>query len=431
MALNLRWVNHASLVLSDENVRLMSDPWLEGLAFNDGWKLLSPTMFGYDEFKDITHIWFSHEHPDHFAPLVIKKIPLEYRQKITVLYQCTIDNKVAEFCKKQGFKAIIQIYPNDKIKLSEGFTVSCQKVKNDTDSWMLIEAHGKRLLNLNDCHFHREAKRIEKVKKIVGNIDILFNQFSYARWVGNHDQVELHKLKAKEQLEEMKLQIQILNPSYVVPFASFVWFCHEENYFMNASVNHIGDVYKVIPEWGNYKPLVFYPNDVWDLSENWNGSKLAIDKYEKDFKNIITSSELVRSKQITLNDLQAVAEEFRQRCLKDNNVKKIKALPPFTFYLSDYQQSFKFSYRNGLKDDNLKAENTDVSLSSQAIWYCFKNDWGFSTLEVSGRFEKPKYGKYFNVENYRWVADLRNNGKRVPKLPARIFARLKQSILKD
>src|SRR5205807_3141611 len=64
----------SDLVLTARDVRLITDPWLFGSAFNNGWDLISETKFSLDDFREITHIWFSHEHPDHFAPPVLKAI---------------------------------------------------------------------------------------------------------------------------------------------------------------------------------------------------------------------------------------------------------------------------------------------------------------------------------------------------------------------
>ena len=102
--LRFRWVNHASYVLSARDVRLMTDPWLFGSAFNNGWDLISETKFSLDDFREITHIWFSHEHPDHFAPPVLKAIEPAVRANITVLFQETNDHKVLDFCDALGFK---------------------------------------------------------------------------------------------------------------------------------------------------------------------------------------------------------------------------------------------------------------------------------------------------------------------------------------
>ena len=87
----IEFVNHASYIIEHGGIRLITDPWIEGTAFNEGWSLIEPTHLQYTDFKDITHIWFSHEHPDHFSPPNLKSIPEELRKNITVLFQYTKD----------------------------------------------------------------------------------------------------------------------------------------------------------------------------------------------------------------------------------------------------------------------------------------------------------------------------------------------------
>src|SRR5260370_18329856 len=88
----------------------MCDPWLEGGELNGGWKVLSPSIFRYEDFARITHIWFSHEHPDHFSPSNLKRIPEELRRKITVLFHQTKDNRVLKFCEAYRFE--VQEFPD-------------------------------------------------------------------------------------------------------------------------------------------------------------------------------------------------------------------------------------------------------------------------------------------------------------------------------
>jgi UDP-MurNAc hydroxylase len=85
----IRWVNHASFLLETGKIKLICDPWIEGTAFNNGWRLVSPTKFAYQDFAVVTHIWFSHEHPDHFSPSNLRSIPEEFRRRITVLFHRT------------------------------------------------------------------------------------------------------------------------------------------------------------------------------------------------------------------------------------------------------------------------------------------------------------------------------------------------------
>src|ERR1700687_2667586 len=118
------WVNHASFIVESGPVRLICDPWLEGTAFNNGWSLVAPTKLSYEDFASITHIWFSHEHPDHFSPPNLKKIPEEYRRKITVLFHETSDKRVAGVCRSLNFR--VQELPNcGSVNLAGDFRILC------------------------------------------------------------------------------------------------------------------------------------------------------------------------------------------------------------------------------------------------------------------------------------------------------------------
>ena len=425
--MKITWVNHASFVVAFEDVKLICDPWLEGTAFNDGWALLSPTRFGYDDFKDITHIWFSHEHPDHFAPNVLKKIPAEYRKNITVLYHQTLDKKVIKFCAGLGFREAIELYPDVPLQLGDGVSVLCEKIRNDADSWLYIHTPDLDILNLNDCYFS-EAKQPARIKQKVGNVDLLLCQFSYANWSGNKDAVQERKQSAKEKIDEMLLQIRVFEPSLVIPFASFVWFCNEDNYFMNDEVNRIEDVYEHLRGIRGIDPIVMYPGFEWEVRSSYKRSLEAIELYRKDRDRVVNSPVLAASASTTLEDLKKASDDYRQRCLARNDGAKMLALQPFNCYLTDLARSVEFSFAKGLLDSDCSPERADVSLASQVLQYCFRFDWGFGTLEVSGRFEKPPKGNYKNVAQYLWVSELMNIGKAVPNRYKRGLTRFKQAI---
>ena len=55
--------------------------------------------------KNITHIWFSHEHPDHFSVKDLKYI-YNLNKDIKILFQETLDKRVINFCKNLGFTVI-------------------------------------------------------------------------------------------------------------------------------------------------------------------------------------------------------------------------------------------------------------------------------------------------------------------------------------
>ena len=61
-------VSHASVIIETGSVVLWTDPWLFGRAFNESWALQPEVPRERIEpwLPRITHLWVSHEHPDHF-----------------------------------------------------------------------------------------------------------------------------------------------------------------------------------------------------------------------------------------------------------------------------------------------------------------------------------------------------------------------------
>ena len=51
----VKFVNHASYMLYHDNICLITDPWIEGAAFYEGWSLIEPTKLKYSGFNEITH----------------------------------------------------------------------------------------------------------------------------------------------------------------------------------------------------------------------------------------------------------------------------------------------------------------------------------------------------------------------------------------
>ena len=63
--MNIKFINHASVMFDLGEVRILTDPWYQGLVFNDGWSLLNDEKIDINKI-DFNYLWYSHEHPDHF-----------------------------------------------------------------------------------------------------------------------------------------------------------------------------------------------------------------------------------------------------------------------------------------------------------------------------------------------------------------------------
>jgi len=229
-------------------------------------------------------------------------------------------------------------------------------------------------------------------------------------------------------------QIEELRPRWVIPFASFVWFCHEENYFMNDEMNRIRDVAQKIAANTAACPLVMYPGDSWEVGAPYD-SEPAIARYEADLRCVANGKRpLLRSKEaVPAATLIELAESFNKECLERVGKRlavfhvtfwnlerrlsgsKIQALnsalmavwrvlagqmEPAYVFVSDHGQGYSFSLTDGLRRADRRREECDVVLSSDSLAVCFKLPWGGETLRINGRFEAPPKGRdyrFFNV----------------------------------
>lgn len=419
--MSLTWVNHASYIIEHGSIKLICDPWIEGRVFNQSWALLAPSKFEFEDFSTITHIWFSHEHPDHFFPPNIKKIPAEYRKNITVVFQKTIDKRVLEFCKKMNFKELVELKDYNSYALASDFKITIGKVKNDTDSWMMMDVGEKKILNLNDCILEEDERG--ELAKYTGKVDLLLTQFSFASWVGNKSDAQAIRAAASEKLEEVKLYITTFQPSFTIPFASYVWFCHQDNFHLNTYANRVDDVVELINQ-NDSQAIVLYPGDSWDIGDATHKNDAAIKQYLKHLGEL-EKQQLTQPTSITIEELKSIASEYRSRCLSKNNKLKLKTYAPFSAYLTDLGLACSISYKKGIRfDTSLQANNTDIALHSQSLAFCLQNEYGFDTILIAGTFEKPIFGNFNLFMEYEWISSLNNQGKRMDGIFKRIIKRV-------
>ena len=382
--MKIHFVNHASFIVENQNIKLICDPWLEGPAFDNGWKHLAPTQMKYEDFNEITHIWFSHEHPDHFSPPNLLKIPSEIRAKICILYQQTIDRKVIDFCKKIGFGEFCELKQNTFTEIGNNFRILCNAYTYG-DSYALIDVEGFKILNLNDCIVDTE-KKAEEIFNTLGEVDVLFTQFSYANKVGNENDIKLRENVALLKLKRIEYQNIYLKPKVIIPFASFVYFCHEENKYMNFGINNIQNVFDFITNSLKSNCVVLYPGDVFMPTEN-HDSETALSKYAKHYSSI-ENYDYVKSMSINESELIEASIAFVNK-LKEGYPHKIKYIESLNtkIYLTDINRTFILSGRTGLCSTHVKLNNCDLSLSSNALSYCFRELWGFDTLTINARYQ--------------------------------------------
>lgn len=404
--MEIEFVNHSSFIIHYKEKRIICDPWIEGSVFNNGWSLISKSKFTYEDFARINYIWFSHEHPDHFYPPNIVKIPDEFKKNITILFQYTKDKRVVDYCKKLNFKEVIELKPNTWVNLYADLKILCEHFQ-EGDSWICFQTPEYTYLNTNDCGITKKTEA-KKILSKIGKVDILFSQFSYAYWVGNPDQKIYREQKALEKLNLLRLQCEVFKPKITIPIASFVYFSHVENYWLNDSINTPRIVFEFLKKNTTTQPVILYPGEKYVFNQ-FHDTENSIRLYENDYETIKNIN--FYSKTIIINkyELESTAKKFIQDLNETNSWWIKKFLKPTYIFLRDYNTAYILSL-NEFKEIDKDEDYCDVSLTSENLLFCFKYPYGLDTTQINGRMLKPKYGNYKNFYNLFRINQLKSRG---------------------
>jgi hypothetical protein len=429
----IEWVNHAGFIAKQGATALLSDPWLDGTAFDHSWALVAPSSFGVQDFQRVTHIWLSHEHPDHFSPRTLAAIPAELRQRITVLYQVTRDKRVVSFCRSLGFEDVVELGPR-WYPLSQGLDVFCGASSDGAggDSWLVVRSPEHRVVNLADCEC--SDAELGVLRTVAGRTDVCLTQFSYACWCGNPEDVEARRREAAGVLRRVVRDVSALSSAAVIPAASFVYFCHEQNQYMNDGGNRVVDAYREITRAGR-RAIVLYPGDRWQVGSPWS-SEVALARYARDYDRVLGDPVRTRSTFVELSKLSEAADGLLVQIKRNNSLLLQLAARPCTIDLADHGISLRLGRQGLVQIDRRAPHDHDIALRSDALLACLSVPWGGETLYISGRYRAPSGGNQHRFFRWPGVAqananhhfyDARYFFKRLrEKLGRRLGARVRQ-----
>ncbi len=391
----IKFINHASVLISNNKIGLLSDPWYFGDAFHKGWSLIHENKKSeiLEVLEDVNYIWISHEHPDHFSvPFFLDS---EIRKKINelnikILFQETTDKRVVNFFKKNNYH-IIELIENKSFTLDKDFEIKLFK-SHFYDSGLMININKLNILNLNDCPLNTDSELNNFVKKY-GVFDILLTQFSYAAWKGGKDNKKWREEAAKEKINAIIKQCEILKIKKLLPFASYIYFSNSINSYLNDSINTPEIISNSIANKGvdviTLKPLE--KQYLTYMKQNSDSKYFWIEKYS----NINELPLIEYQDSIQLNSLNHSFEEYKKRIYNLNSKLLIYILSKINFlgifselniFLIDHNKVIKYSIS---KEIIYLDNNTlfDIKMHSSSLKFIFDNDFGFDTLTVNGCFE--------------------------------------------
>jgi UDP-MurNAc hydroxylase len=421
---SLSLINHACVLIETDDAIVLSDPWMEGTAFHDGWALLDSSTSNVGLIEQLRAavkrivVWYSHEHSDHFSMSFLRALKQAALPDVRIVYQHTPDGRVAAFLRGQGWD-VLAAKQGRPIEIAPGLSITVAPFFDSGDSYALVRAGSHSVLNLNDCVVDTPAKAQHVMTSLgisAGEVTVLLTQFGYANWIGNEDQAALRIEAAEEKTRRIALQAMVIRPTVIIPFASFSYFCHADNAYLNDAQNTVDGLMAAAAMQAHLAllcPLALgdeVPLAAFAAPARWRAhAERGITHWRP--RRAPAEPTVDRVAPVGVETLALVADKYRAAISRtfggmNRLLERAGLLKPVTFDLVDLGRRYSISYAHGLRASTGPAE---ISCSSDVLHFVLSNDFGFNTMMVNGRFRAEAAG-YRRAWRFFVLQDLKKMG---------------------
>jgi UDP-MurNAc hydroxylase len=394
----ISFINHASFAFKTLDLKILSDPWYWGSAFDDGWNLIYENPIEEIEklLEETTYIFLSHEHPDHMSIPFFKRFKKTLQSNnIKIIFQTTKDNRVFNFLKKQNLS--VQLMHHARwVNIGSNTRLMVYK-SGLIDSALVIESLDSLFINLNDCDFSQ--LELIRLNKLLPNHKkrIISNQFSYAAYRSNDKWLEE---AAKSKLNSLISTFKALKGNLLIPFASFAYFSHFQNSHLNSYYNSPEQTSAFLRS-NNIKHAFMKASireiqikDLLDtqISDQINSDGINFWSEKLGKKRIILQQ--ISNKSIRINE--HTRDEFLERIQKNNNILLMLLIKKISFNLIfgvtsikliDSDDYYEVSFNKIKKLSNIPSE-CHLEMTHESFIYMLTQPHGIDTLSVNGRFSE-------------------------------------------
>ncbi|TKC07182.1 MBL fold metallo-hydrolase [Pedobacter frigoris] len=367
--IEISYINHASVLISIDNIKLLVDPWFTGFCFDEGWGLRYHNTLDIELATMATHLWISHFHSDHYHLRTLKRI-LNANPEIILIANQSFNFSFDQVGRKIGFKNIICFHERKKMKITDHISL-VRYPTTGIDNMLLIESDYGNILNYNDCNLSGWAQK--QLAKKIGPVDIFMSNFNHAGKLLvsppiNHLDIK-NKLK-KNFVDNFKN----FNPHYVFPFASYHYYRAMESLDQNESMLDVTDLIPLQSNILNVKvgdTVKYSKSAVEIISETGYVKKNEIDS-------------LKRKTSVNLDILLPYAEKYLIN-LRKNFGLFVYTLPDLFIKVTDLDIIVKFSASKGLRKINHGKHHIEAHSTALANW--FNDVYGTDSFVVGAHFK--------------------------------------------
>jgi UDP-MurNAc hydroxylase len=269
MATTLKFLSHASCMITSESSKLLFDPWLIGTCYWKSWWNYPPVEAQVIKDLNPTAIYITHVHWDHWHGPSLKK---KFDKNTLIITHKEPNGRSVRDLKSIGFRNIKLLNHGESYELGDITITPYQFGLFLNDSAVVVETHDMRLLNANDCKIAGASLR--QILKKHGKFDFALRSHSSA-----NDRVCYRIPSDKDFINDdpmhyaksFMLFMEAVNPKFAIPFASNHVHLHKDVFHFNKIINDPVSLKQQIQELGGITAdvKIMLSGDTWSSQDGF------------------------------------------------------------------------------------------------------------------------------------------------------------------
>jgi hypothetical protein len=364
-------LNHASTLVETGEVRLLTDPWYFGTAFEGGWGLRYDNPEALEQAARATHLWISHFHEDHLHTPTLRELAA-LNPDIVFLANESYNFDMTGAARRLGFRNVQPFREREPVTLAAGIT-AMRYPTTGIDNMLLLKGPDWTLLNFNDCVISAFAAR--RLARQIGRIDLFLTNFNHAGKLLRKQKIDDAKVKAI-LIENFRRTAAPFNPAHILPFASHHYYRAAESAGQNSAMLNVSELAATDPR---VVPLEIGGRASYDPKSQ------SVVLADRNTASIAPMVPLDRSGGGIPFDLLVAAGKRHARKLRSGFGPLARAVPPLNILVSDLGRIVTLRAWRGIEDAPPGAE-ADIACHSEALEAWLGKTYGTDSFAVGAHF---------------------------------------------
>ena len=240
--MKIKYLSSASVLIQDEDSKIITDPWYIDGEFYGSWCHYPPCTVNPKDYDDIDGIYISHIHPDHFSVKTLEKMNKSIPIFIHKFHADFLKNAITQL----GFN-VIEVEHDKSINIKNNLNIRILGADNcnpelclryfgcglaektfgstQIDTLCAIDNGDQVIVNTNDCPYPLAETSALRLKNHYKNINFLLFGYSSAAAYPQCFSLPSNELKKSQQvivqnfLTQGEKYINLFSPNFYMPFA--------------------------------------------------------------------------------------------------------------------------------------------------------------------------------------------------------------------